>query len=162
MTAVADTSVLIALARLNLLSLLHELFGDMAIPDAVADEALRFRADAPANTFIVDAMNHGWLHIEPTRPPAEFLGKLGSGEREAIHLARAIAAEVVIIDDLSAHRAASELGLEVTGTAGVLKAARGRGMIEAAAPLLVRLRSQGFHIGDELIDEIRQEEEHGS
>ena len=50
--------------------------------------------------------------------------ELGAGETAAITLAHASGADLVILDDLQARLVAEGLGLKVTGTLGILVAAK--------------------------------------
>lgn len=63
MTAVADTSPLLALANLDLLRLLPELFDRTLIPPAVLVEAAVRRPDAPGARAITDAVEAGILQV---------------------------------------------------------------------------------------------------
>lgn len=46
----------------------------------------------------------------------------------------------------------------MTGTLGILRTARDRGLVPAVLPLLAELRRLGFRISDELVAEVRREE----
>lgn len=63
MTAISDTSPLIALANVSLLQLLPEIFSDVVIPEAVALEALQGRPDAPDSRAILEALDQDWLSV---------------------------------------------------------------------------------------------------
>ncbi|MCC7363544.1 MAG: hypothetical protein IT303_04160 [Dehalococcoidia bacterium] len=63
MTAVADTSQLLALARLDLLHLLPRLFERTLIPPAVLSEATEHRPDAPSADAIRHAAAEGLVHV---------------------------------------------------------------------------------------------------
>lgn len=64
MTAVADTSPLLALASLDLLHLLPDLFERVVVPPAVFAEATERRPDAPGARLIRQALEEGVLHLE--------------------------------------------------------------------------------------------------
>jgi predicted nucleic acid-binding protein len=57
-----------------------------------------------------------------------------AGEREAISLAREIQADAVLMDDHAGRRAATQLGLPVIGTLGLLEQAGLRGWIDFLTP----------------------------
>lgn len=65
---------------------------------------------------------------------------------------------VLLLDDKDARDEASRQGLHLTGTFGLLRGAREQGFIEAAYPLLQRLRELGFWISPSLIARIEAEE----
>lgn len=161
MTAVADTSPLLALARLDLLHLLPRLFERTLIPPTVLSEATEHRPDAPGADAIRRAVAEGLLHVAEPKgaiaqpsPPAW----LGPGERAAIMLALEIQADWLVLDDRGARRYASDLGPAVIGTVRVLEVARDAGLIPRVLPLLERLRASGFRLGDDLIESIRATE----
>lgn len=145
---VADTSVLQYLHQLGRLEWLRELFGAVLVPLAVADELAAGRAqgvDLPA----LEA--HPWIEVRaapaaPRRLPA---GRLGRGETAVLALASQTAA-VAILDDHDARSAAVGLGLEVTGTLGILLLAKDAGLLHAVAPELKRLLETGFRVDDAL------------
>jgi len=143
---VADASVLIALRQIGQIALLEKLFGGVLIPPAVAREI------APS----LPRLPH-WVRIRevgrPLHAPVED-ALLDPGETEAIQLALRTNAEWVILDDLPARRLASELGLPIVGTAGILFLAKQRGLIEAVRPALDALRAVGFRLRRDVYEEI--------
>lgn len=161
MTAVADTSPLLALANLDLLRLLPELFDRTLIPPAVLVEATVRRPDAPGARAIADAVEAGILQVAEWERAAiidRALVPLGSGEREAIQLALSVRAEWLVLDDRAARRRASNLGLAVIGTVRLLEVARDTGRISRVTPLLERLRARGFRLSDDIVDTVRAAE----
>jgi predicted nucleic acid-binding protein len=64
------------------------------------------------------------LHVNPE------LGFLGLGEREAIQLFEEIEADVLLVDERLARRVATERGIHVSGTLGVLRDAHRMGWID--------------------------------
>jgi predicted nucleic acid-binding protein len=163
-TAVIDTSPIVALARLRLLHLLPDLFGEAIIPRAVHAEVLLGRPDAPEVPAIREALEARSLAARDLTTPSdaeEFRGTLGQGEAEVIALARETGADAVVIDDRAARRMAGRIGLTVVGTVGVLLMARATGRLATVMPLVEALRSQGFRISDAVLSEIREERPHG-
>ena len=71
---------------------------------------------------------------------------------------REVGADVLLLDDRRARATAHRLGLPFTGTVGILRRARDRGLIPAVAPVVEELRRRGFRIGNELLAELRREE----
>ncbi len=78
--------------------------------------------------------------------------RFGNTERvaEAIALAMELQDVSIILDDGKARRIAARLGLEVTGTLGVLIAAKKRGLIESVGTGLEALDQAGFRMSAEL------------
>jgi predicted nucleic acid-binding protein len=141
---VADASVLIALDQIGQLSLLQRLFGVVLVPPAVTREVAPSLRQLPV-----------WVQTRPLeRPPdARVKSSLDPGETEAICLALEIK-DRLILDDLPARYLAKNLGIAVLGTAGVLFAAKQRGLIISVRPFLDQLRAKGFRLRKEVYEEI--------
>lgn len=161
MTAVADTSPLIALAHLDLLHLLPALLGPTLVPPAVLAEATERRADAPGAVAIRRAVEAGELRLVDPAPVAldSVPEWLGPGEREAIALALAERVDWLALDDRGARRHAARLGLGVIGTVRLLEVARDAGRVERVTPLLERLCDRGFRLSDEIVARVRGAEQ---
>jgi hypothetical protein len=71
---------------------------------------------------------------------------LGPGEAEALMLALELREAVVVLDDALARRVAETLGLNVTGTLGLLLDAKRAGLITAVGPLLDQLEALRFRV----------------
>lgn len=142
-SVVSNSSPLIAFERIGRVDLLQRMFdGRLAIPSAVAREVYGNIAIPP------------WIHVVPVSAMADPTASptLGAGEREAITLAIALSAELIILDDLPARRLAARRGLAVIGTVGVLLVAKRTGAISAIAPILESLVAAGFHLSDRVRD----------
>lgn len=135
---VTDTSCLIALDRVGLLEVLPRLFVVHA-PRAVADEF---------------GQRPMWLRVETARDirhVAELERVLDRGEAEAIVLALSRPDARLLIDEKRGRKVARRLGLRVTGTAGILLAAKTAGLIPAVRPVLDALRQEhSFRLDDTL------------
>ena len=94
------------------------------------------------------------IHLKTPIRPDVIRPSLGTGEREALSLATDFAAEWLIVDDLAARRIARELHLRVTGTLGVLLAAKRRGLIPLLRPALNRLLEKSFFLSPQLYAEL--------
>lgn len=146
MFVVSNSSPLIALTAIGQLDLLPALFEAVLIPPAVAVEIAASIPTLP-----------GWLRVQDLKqalPSAVVRPSLGDGERETLALALEIQADLSILDDLPARRVARTLGLDITGTAGVLLAAKRRGLIPHVRPHLENLVNNAFFIGPELFEEL--------
>jgi predicted nucleic acid-binding protein len=143
---VADASVLIALVQVGQLALLERLYVEVVIPPAVQREVAPSLPKLPP-----------WIHTQTLQRPLDSRvaeAALDAGETEAITLALETRAEWVILDDLQARRLAKDLGLSVVGTAGVLFAAKQRGLIPEVRPPLDALRAAGFRLRKDVYEEI--------
>ena len=119
MSAAADAGPLIALAKLDLLALLPQLYHPVllapSVYNEVVTEGLRHgHADALA---VQEAVERGAFRVvllsERDVPPVPRAAALGVGERHTIALALRERVELVLLDDLSAREQAAALGLQV-------------------------------------------------
>ena len=146
MVVVSNSSPLIAFADIDQLNLLPAIFGSILIPPAVAAEIAPSIPDRPP-----------WLQVKSLKqaiPNLLLQRSLGAGEREALALAIESRAERLLLDDLPARGVARTLSLSVTGTVGVLLAAKRHGLIKRVRPSLEALVKEGFFIGAGLYDEV--------
>ena len=155
---VADTGPLIALGRAECLKLLHDLYQDILIPPAVHDE-LRLGSGRPGAMQSVEAFEQGWLQVrEPSAGSAQALSELmlvlDPGEAEAILLAEEVNCRFLLIDERKGRAIASRRGVPVVGIAGVLLAAKKRGLIDAVVPILKNLEQAGYRMSAGLTKEI--------
>lgn len=151
MTIVTNTGPLIILAKIDRLELLQRLFASVAIPPAVHRELM---AKSGIEVRRLDAALKQYIEVvaEPDLIPAVKIvtDHLDAGEQQAIALAYA-RNSMLVIDERLGRQAARQLGLTVTGSAGVLIDAKQRGYIPAVRPLLEAARRQGYWLSDELI-----------
>ena len=146
---IADTSVIVFLAKLGRLELLRLGVEEVLVPGAVLTE-LRIRRDEATDR--VDSHLGTWLkecslvHTDLL----QLLSDLGQGEREVIAQAVQEKADSVALDDQEARRIAHRSGLESIGTIGLLLAAKKQALIPTLKPELERLRGMGFWITEAL------------
>ena len=122
---VSNSGPLIHLAMIGRLDLLESLFGRVVIPRTVKTEVVdRGKEEGKADAFLVEGeIENGRIVVEDNidsgaKGLADSAG-IELGEAEAIMLARSEQCPV-LLDDLAARRFAAGLGLEVTGSIGVL------------------------------------------
>jgi len=97
-----------------------------------------------------------WVEIREPASAITGLESLDAGERTAITLALEISADQIIIDESSGRRAALLMGLEVTGTIGVLFRAAQSGLIDLDLAFDY-LRKTDFFAGEALlIDQLKR------
>lgn len=142
---VADSSPLVYLARLGRLDLLRVLHGEVLVPAAVWREVALEGAHLPEGSALAAASMEGWIRVEHVDDsvvyPDPELQDLDDGEREAILLALGMKA-LLIIDEREGRRVALRLGLQLTGTLGLLAEARRRGLFPSLRLELDRLLSE--------------------
>ena len=129
MLVVSDSSPINFLIRMNCLHVLQQLFGGVTIPPQVAAELGHPNAPAEVRTLINQPPD--WLRVQtPSR--LERIPSLHSGEEAAICLAQELHADLILIDDGEARKAAQLRGLTVTGLLGVLDRADSEDLIRFA------------------------------
>jgi predicted nucleic acid-binding protein len=99
-----------------------------------------------------------WIRVQPnpleSLPEVKAAGAgLGAGERSIIYLASALTADLVLIDEERARRAARAVGLKVAGSIAVLE--RGARLNRVADPRLVywSLLEQGIRYDPQLLEQ---------
>jgi hypothetical protein len=149
---VSDSSPLIAFSSANSLDLLHALYGTIYIPEAVFYEVVSGGAGRPGGTAVANAP---WIVQKAPanqQTVAQLLSAgLDQGESEAIVLASELSARLVILDESRARMVARQQGLPVTGTLGVLIAAKNAGLAAAIKPLLDQLSAAGFYVSPQIV-----------
>jgi len=142
---ICNTSPIQYLHQLDLLHILRALTGGVIVPPAVVDELGEGRA---LGVSLPDLTTLGWVTVR--RPVSEvavpLVTNLGAGEAEALMLALELREAVVVLDDALARRVAETLGLNVTGTLGLLLDAKRAGLITAVGPLLDQLEALRFRL----------------
>lgn len=139
---ISDATCFILLQRIDRLDLLREVFGTVTTTPAVAAEV---RFALPEWVLQSAPANHEKVH--------ELQLRVDGGEASAIALALEISNSTLILDDLKARKLATKLGLEITGTAGVLLRAKKNGVITAVRPLIEAIQKTNFRFSDALVDE---------
>lgn len=152
MTVVSDTTPLNYLVLIGHQDLLPELYHRVLIPDAVFEELRSDAAPSEITAWIADPPI--WLEIKRAGAVPAELVMLGPGEREAIALAEALKADLLILDDRDARREATRRSLRVTGTLGVLDEAAARGLIDLSKAIN-RLEQTSFRASPEILRTLR-------
>ena len=135
MNVVVDASPLIALARIERLDLLREMFGDVVVPSAVWHEVVASGSDKAGVGQIATA---AWIRrrdVVDKSAVAVLRRDLGAGEAEAIVLARELPAGLLIMDERLGRVTARDLGVRTVGLVGVLVEARKRGLLPDAGSI---------------------------
>lgn len=148
---VSKTTPLITLGEISLLYALHELYGEVWIPDTVFAEYERGRTAHPQRPYLRE---FAWMSVHPVTKNSQIPTSLDAGERDAIALALSIRAPRILLDERHARAVAIRLRLTVTGSIGIVLAAKRRGIIDLVKPLLDEIIAQGRFIGPDLYDQI--------
>ncbi len=142
---ISDSSCLIGLLNIGRLELLHKLYGEVLTTPEVINE--------------VGVGLPSWLVVqEATKKDlvAQLRISIDLGEATAIALATEFPDAVVILDDRDARAAAMRLGLELTGTLGVLLAAKHAGSLIEIRSSMEALSRIGFRMSDEIKQKMLQ------
>jgi len=154
----ADTGPLIALGRVDRLQLLPRLLGAGVIPPAVHREA-RIESGRPGAKRIGEALSAGWLRVAAPADEARvenLLRAVDAGEAEAMALCLQRQAKILLIDDAKGRDVARRAGIPLVGVAGVLLAAKSKGLLVAVSPVLEDLVGVGYRLSRQLIDGVRR------
>lgn len=147
LVVVSDAGPLIALGRLDLLTLLPALFAQVQVPRQVFDEC-QARPAQPDAQRIQLAVQAGLLQLCDAEPIEASL--LDLGERAAIARALQIGAGL-LADDRAARQQAQAQGLAVIGTLGVLVLAKRRTLIPGVWEPIQQLRQSGQRLSQEAV-----------
>jgi predicted nucleic acid-binding protein len=154
---VTNTGPLIALATVRRVALLGQMYGSVLVPEAVFQEVT---AQGPHRPGAAELASAPWaIRSTLLAPPDPFLaGNLGKGEAEAITLAVQRSARWVLMDDRRARRIA-ELAyrLQVKGVAGILVAAKRKGLISKISSLLTGMQAAGYYLSQAVVERALQE-----
>ena len=152
---VANTSPVIFLQKIGQLDLLSLLYSRIHIPEAVYKEVIVYGTEENRSNNLISA--HSWIDvikIKNTYDKKLFTTNLHDGEIETIMLAMEMSADLCIIDDLLARKYAKNVGLNITGTLGILLLAKEKEYLKSIKPLLEELTNHGMYIGKELFSAI--------
>lgn len=138
-TIISDTSCLIILTNIGELDLLQKIYGQVFTTAEVADE---FGENLPEWIKIIAATDKYRQKILELQ--------IDKGEASAIALALEFPDSVIILDDLKARKIAEKLGIEITGTIGVIIKAKLGGTIPSIKPLLDKIKQTDFRLSVEI------------
>ncbi len=148
MKIVSDASPLIALAKINQFDLLPRLFGSIIItPEVYAEVVVAGAGLAGAE----ETSKASWIEVQHIRNPVDLSAArtrfaLGIGELSTLVLAKAVQANLILIDDLEARRLALAEGLKPQGTVGILEACFARGYLADLQQAFRDLLTQGIYL----------------
>jgi len=146
MIAVSNTTPLRHLIAIHQEHIFEKLFGQIVIPGAVLHELSRPRTPEVVRNLI--SRRPAWLVTRTVTQPTEQFNwpRLHRGEREAITLAEALHADVLLIDDKYGRAAARSRNLRLNGTLGVLEEADSQGLLTSFPLVLDELKKSGFFL----------------
>jgi predicted nucleic acid-binding protein len=156
---VSNASPLIHLARIGQLDLLHQLYGELVVPEAVWHEVVVEGAGQPGADEVQTA---AWIKqqaVSNSQLVRVLQQELDAGEAEAIALAVEMKAELLLMDERMGRETAQHLGLRYVGLIGVLIEAKHKGLLSVIKPSLDTLRNvTGFRVSNALYERGLQDE----
>lgn len=144
-TVIADASTLIGLSRIGQLNILREIFNEVVAESKYGSEEIK-----SAKYLKVEKINDN-------KVLGFFLGYLGRGEAEVLILSKEKKAELILIDEKKARKAARRAGFTVIGVLGLLLEAKNRGLIRAVKPFIEELNKQGFRLSKKVTERALKE-----
>ena len=141
--------------RAHHFDLLREFYRQIAVSREVLDEVTVAGAGLPG----ADEMQRAtWIQVHLSRsassPEIEAAcAGLGAGERSIIVLASELSADLVLIDEGRARRAAKSVGLTVAGSIAILERGARLGRIDDLRSVYLGLLDQGIRYDRELLNQ---------
>ncbi|MFM6324489.1 MAG: DUF3368 domain-containing protein [Microcystis sp.] len=156
MIVVSDTSPINYLLLINQIDLLPRLFQQIIVPDVVRDEMV----DPSAPLFLQQwiANPPPWFTVQTVSVVDETLDALDPGEQAATSLAQTLPADLLIIDERLGRQIASDRGIPIIGTLGILDDAASQGFVELS-DAIARLQQTNFRISRRIIQALLESRE---
>jgi predicted nucleic acid-binding protein len=153
MIVIADSGPLHYLILLEQTELLHHFYGEVIVPEAVADELRAVGSPQPVSDWM--RRTPSWMKLASVTAEeiASIAGELDLGERAAIALAEKRRADLLLIDETAGRAEARRRGLRVTGTLGVLRTAAEEGLVDVP-DVVARLGMTTFYVDEALVRKI--------
>ena len=154
---IADASALIALAKIDHLFILQDLFEEVWLAPTVLLE-LRLAEFSATGSALQIALDAAWLRVNPEPIANVVLTGLDAGETQsilqALHAQSQSVAVLLIIDEQTGRAAAKELGLTIAGTAAVIGMAKQKGLVPSARLVFEALLKTDFRISADIIRQV--------
>jgi len=152
MIIVSDTTPIRYLVEIEVIEILSDLFGNVIIPQAVADELQHPKTPQKVKDWVQSPPS--WLEIRQANlsffTPQNLLDR---GETEAIAIALELQADAILIDEAIGRAEAKRVGLFILPTLIILERAAVRGLLDLPETI-ARLSKTSFRASPKLIQEI--------
>jgi predicted nucleic acid-binding protein len=149
MRVFSNTTPFIALASIGRLDLLPKLFQQIHVVEEVIDEC------AAGSLIAVPPLRElDWIvpAVTPVQTAPHVLLELDSGEKATLLAAHFVKADLVLMDEKIGRNIAEYLGLNVSGTLGVLLKARKLGLLDSFRAAAHLMQTHGIFYNSALID----------
>ncbi len=150
---VMNTGPLIAFERMGCLDVVGQLPFEFLCPEEVRRELDQ------GESVGHPGISPSWLGVRALSSPLTTFGRveLDPGEAAVIQLALEVEATFVAIDEWKGRRMALAMGLEVTGSLGLLGKAKQLGLLPALRPLVERAVETGIRYHPAVVSAILEE-----
>ncbi len=147
----SNTTPFIALASIGQLELLPQIFQQVHVAESVIAECAE-----GGRILVPDLRSLNWVVpvADETTSGLPIIFELDRGEKQTLFLAKKYTADRVLMDERLGRRVAEYLGLQVTGTLGVLAKAKVGGLIPSFCDAAHAMRQQGIHYHVDLISRL--------
>lgn len=145
---IADSGPIFSLAILGELEILHNLFNEIRIPDAVWQEITLDKTTA-FYTIIFDFFKSKVCRISTFN---DLTFTMGYGESECLILCQELDADFLLIDDKKARNIAENFNINCIGTLGLLSTAKEKGIIKELRPCLILLLKNNRYYSVKLLN----------
>lgn len=136
---ISDTSCFIVLANIGELDILQKLYGKIFTTPEIVSEYGDALPDWVEIQNATDKFSQQLLEIQ-----------IDKGEASAIALAMENSGSTLILDDYKARKIAEQLGIDITGTIGVIIKAKLKGIITSIKPLLEKISLTDFRLAADI------------
>lgn len=143
---ISDTTCFIILSRIGELQLLQKIYTSVFTTPEIANEFAEPLPDWVVIQSSSDVYRQKLLEMQ-----------IDKGEASAIALALELPDSLIILDDYKARKIAVQLGLQITGTLGVIAKAKLSGIIPSVKPFLEKINKTDFRMSEEIIIQILKE-----
>ena len=150
----SDTGPMIALARVDGLGWLRELFGVVALTPEVVAEIFAGKGGND-EVLVRQALAGGWLKPLGASPAEPRYPHLGEGEASCLRVALMRGEpSLLLLDDRLARREARRAGLKFVGVAAVIGMAELQGRTPSARAVIDQLLQTDYRVSQSVIDDV--------
>ena len=136
---ISDTSCFIILENIGKLELLQKAYGEIVTTTEIVNEYGEPLPEWVKIGTVKDKYRQQLLEMQ-----------IDKGESSAIALALETPDYTIILDDYKARKIAEQLGINFTGTIGVIVKAKLKGIIPSIKPLLEKIKLTNFRLSDDI------------
>lgn len=160
MLIVSDATPIISLIKVDRLDLLETMFQVVMMPQAVHDELTRNSRYSNEAAIVEQSsfLRVGTIKNLHSVAMLRQADKLDAGESEAIVLSKEQSANVLLMDERRGRQIAKRLGINITGTIGILLQAYDEELLSGTDVLkcLERMQKSNIRLSKALIEQVEK------